>query len=55
MMNDQRQGARRKAGRQKKKSKIVRGVLVLLIHVQSVLMPAGDEDEGRWNRKRKEN
>jgi len=39
----------------KKKSKIVRGVLVLLIHVQSVLMPAGDEDEGRWNRKRKEN
>jgi hypothetical protein len=48
-MNDERQRAK------KKKSKRVRGILVLLIYVQSVRMPVGYEDDGRWNRERKEN
>jgi len=33
----------------------VRGILVLPIYVQSVRLPVGDDDEGRWNRERKEN
>jgi hypothetical protein len=44
----------RKASSQKSES--IKGVLVLLIYVQSVCLPVGDDvNEGRWNRERKEN